>query len=148
MGILDEINKSEELLNTVRKDIEEVYYINDLPWVIGYSGGKDSTCTTQIIIDTLLRMKSENKKLKKNVYVISSDTLVENPMIVGTIHNTVNSINELAAKNDLPLSAHIIKPKYNNTFWVNLLGRGYPFPRKKQLHHSRLPLPEHLHMLP
>lgn len=130
MGILDEINKSEELLNNVRSDIEEVYYLNDLPWVIGYSGGKDSTCTTQIIIDTLLRMKSENKELKKPVYVISSDTLVENPMIVGTIHNTVNSINKLAEKNDLPLSAHIIKPKYNNTFWANLIGRGYPCPNQ------------------
>ena len=54
MGILDELNTSKELLSNARKDIEEVYYLNELPWVIGYSGGKDSTCTTQIIIDTLI----------------------------------------------------------------------------------------------
>ena len=53
MGLLDYVKKKEELVIDAKKDIEEVYYMNNLPWVIGYSGGKDSTCTTQIIVDTL-----------------------------------------------------------------------------------------------
>lgn len=104
--------------------------MNELPWVIGYSGGKDSTCTTQIIIDTLIEMKSEGKKLNKKIYIISSDTMVETPMIVDTIHKTIESINALARKYALPIEAHIIRPKFNNSFWANLIGRGYPCPNQ------------------
>ena len=130
MGLLDYVKKNEELVIDTKKDIEEVYYMNNLPWVIGYSGGKDSTCTTQIIVDTLFELKKNGKELKKHVYIISSDTLVENPMIVGTIHKTVESINKFAEDNGLPISAHVIRPNYNNSFWANLIGRGYPCPNQ------------------
>lgn len=130
MGLLDFVKDNESLVQDAKEGIKEVYYMNDLPWVIGYSGGKDSTCTTQIIIDTLMELRNEGKKLNKKVYIISSDTLVETPMIVGTIHNTIDSINELAAKHNLPVEAHIIRPKYDNSFWANLIGRGYPCPNQ------------------
>jgi len=130
MGLLNEINDQERLYEEAKKDIEEVYFMNDLPWVIGYSGGKDSTCTTQIIVDTMIALKRAGKELKKHVYVISSDTLVENPMIVATIHNTIENINGLAKREGLPLSGHIIRPRMDNTFWVNLIGRGYPSPNQ------------------
>lgn len=130
MGLLDFVTENEKLISDVKKDIEEIYFINDLPWVIGYSGGKDSTCTTQIILDTLIELRKSGKELKKHVYIISSDTMVETPMIVSTIKNTIDSINELAKENELPISAHIIRPKFNNSFWANLIGRGYPCPNQ------------------
>lgn len=130
MGLFDELQNLNDVVINAKKDIEEIYFMNDLPWVIGYSGGKDSTCTTQIIIDTLLDLKRAKKELKKHVYIISSDTLVENPMIVDTIHKTIDSINSLAQGMDLPVSAHIIRPKYDNSFWANLIGRGYPCPNQ------------------
>lgn len=130
MGLLDFIKNNEALVVEAKKNIEDVYFMNDLPWVIGYSGGKDSTCTTQIIIDTLIELKRQGIQLNKHIYIISSDTLVENPMIVGTIHNTINSINSLAKALDLPISAHVIRPEYNNSFWANLIGRGYPCPNQ------------------
>ena len=34
-------------------------------------------------------------------------------------------------KKGLPFVPIKLIPDYNNTFWVNLIGRGYPFPRKK-----------------
>ena len=119
-----------DLVADIKKEIEEVYFMNDLPWVIGYSGGKDSTCTTQIIIETLIELKTSGKNLVKPVYVVSADTLVENPMIVGTIHNAINSINKLANKFGIPVEGHIIRPNYNNSFWANLIGRGYPCPNQ------------------
>ena len=123
MGILNTINNQELLFNYAQSGIEEVYFMNDLPWVIGYSGGKDSTCTTQIIVDTLIKLKKEGKKLQKHIYIISSDTLVETPMIVGTIKKTIDGINRLAEKEKLPISGHIIKPSFDNTFWTNLIGK-------------------------
>ena len=68
MGILDFKKRHTELVQSAEADIEEVYYMNDLPWVIGYSGGKDSTCTTQIIINTLIKLKNAGKILHKHVY--------------------------------------------------------------------------------
>ena len=59
-----------DLIFTVKKDIEEVYFMNELPWVIGYSGGKDSTCTTQIILETLCELKNRGLILEKPVYII------------------------------------------------------------------------------
>lgn len=118
------------LINKVKQDIRDVYLLNDLPWVIGYSGGKDSTCTTQIIIETIKEMKDEGYSLNKPIYIISADTLVENPMIVSTIHNSINNINKLALNEKLPLSAHIIRPEFPNSFWANLIGRGYPCPNQ------------------
>lgn len=127
-SILD--NKMLEIVKQAKSDIEEVYLMNDLPWVIGYSGGKDSTCTTQLIVDTLIEMKKNGVSLHKKVYIVSADTLVENPMIVDTIHNTINRLNALAIKEEIPVSAQIIKPDYNNSFWANLIGRGYPCPNQ------------------
>lgn len=130
MGLLDFVKENELLVKQAKDDIKEVYFMNDLPWVIGYSGGKDSTCTTQLIIDTLIELKQNGKELNKPVYVISSDTLVETPMIVSTIYNTIDSINNLAKEYQIPVSAHIIMPEYNNSFWANLIGRGYPCPNQ------------------
>lgn len=118
------------LISEIKSDIEEVYFMNELPWVIGYSGGKDSTCTTQIILETLIELKQKGKVLNKHIYIISSDTMVENPMIVNTIHNSINNLNKIAEEKKLPLSAHIIHPEFNNTFWSNLIGRGYPCPNQ------------------
>ncbi|UKI50865.1 MAG: hypothetical protein L6U99_05890 [Clostridium sp.] len=64
MGLLDDLKKQEVLIDDAKNGIREVYFMNELPWVIGYSGGKDSTCTTQIIIDTLIEMKGEGKRIK------------------------------------------------------------------------------------
>jgi DNA sulfur modification protein DndC len=119
MGILDSLNLNKEKIKIAKENIKKVYFMNDLPWVIGYSGGKDSTCTTQIIIETLIELKNKGTSLKKHVYIISSDTLVENPMIVGTIHKTIAAINDVAIRENLPISAHVIKPDFNNTFWAN-----------------------------
>ena len=130
MCIIEYNNDVKSLINLAKKGIEEVYFMNDLPWVIGYSGGKDSTCTTQLIIETLIEIKKTGKDLKKDVYIVSADTLVENPMIVETIHSTIEMINNIANKYNIPVTAQIIKPEYNNSFWANLIGRGYPCPNQ------------------
>lgn len=129
MGILDSININ-SLIEKTKEKIKEIYLKDDMPWVIGYSGGKDSTCTTQIIIDTLLDLNENKIPLHKKVYVISSDTMVETPMIIDTIEDTINRINKLAGKYNLPIEATIIRPVASKSFWSNLIGRGYPCPNQ------------------
>lgn len=129
MGLLDNIN-IDSRVKRAKDKIKEIYLRDNLPWVIGYSGGKDSTCTAQIIIDSILDLSDEGKELTKKIYVISSDTMVETPMIIETIQDTISRINNLAHKFNLPIEASIIRPSISKSFWVNMIGRGYPCPNQ------------------
>ena len=62
----------------VLNEITDLYLADGIPWVIGYSGGKDSTATLQLVWLALSRMPSESRS--KPVHVISTDPLVENPI--------------------------------------------------------------------
>ena len=68
-------NKFEDLI----EEIKYVYMSDDRPWIIGYSGGKDSTTVVELVYEMLLSLNPDERK--KNVYIISSDTLIENPII-------------------------------------------------------------------
>ncbi|MEM2914059.1 MAG: DNA phosphorothioation system sulfurtransferase DndC, partial [Candidatus Bathyarchaeia archaeon] len=62
-------------LEDIHREIQQVYLADNRPWVIGYSGGKDSTTVLQLVWYALKALPTE--KRQKMVYVISSDTLVE-----------------------------------------------------------------------
>ena len=115
----------EGLMETVRN----LYLADDIPWVIGYSGGKDSTATLQLVWLSLLALPKE--KRKKIVHIINTDTMVESPVIEKWVTKSLSVIDISAKKDDLPFVTHRLTPDLNNTFWVNFIGRGYPFPRKK-----------------
>lgn len=116
-------------LNEIHDEIGQVYLSNDLPWVVGFSGGKDSTAALQLVWHSLQRLPTE--KLTKHVYVVSSDTLVEAPAIVTRIDMNLRRINERAAAAELPITAHKVTPDTDESFWVNLIGRGYPAPYQR-----------------
>lgn len=107
-----------------------VAYCNDTrPWVIGYSGGKDSTCALQMIWRALQALPKTERE--KPIYVLSSDTLVETPVIVDYIDRALSRINDAANTQDMPISAHKVVPDVQDSFWVNLIGRGYPAPSRR-----------------
>jgi DNA sulfur modification protein DndC len=109
--------------------IRTVYLQDNRPWVIGFSGGKDSTCTLQLVWYALAGLSRE--QLSKPIYVISSNTLVESPAIVSYIRKSIDSIGSSADAAGLPISAQMVQPLVNDSFWVNLIGRGYPAPSTK-----------------
>ena len=110
-------------------EVVELYRSDDIPWVIGYSGGKDSTAALQLVWFALAKLPAASRR--KPVYVISTDTLVENPIVALWVANSLKKMTEEAKRQGLPLTAHRLTPPINNTFWVNLIGRGYPAPRQK-----------------
>ena len=110
----------------IHDEIREQYLNDNRPWIIGFSGGKDSTCLAQLVWNALVRLPKE--KLKKRVYVISSDTLVESPQIAQRIINNLDNIEKAAKKANLPIGTNLLRPPTEDTFWVRLLGRGYPAP--------------------
>ncbi len=115
--------------NDIHREIQEVYLKNARPWVIGYSGGKDSTAALQLVWYALAELPPEDRKYP--VYVISSDTLVETPVIVGYITSTLERLERVARKEKMPFQTDIVRPKIEDTFWVNLIGKGYPAPYSK-----------------
>ena len=115
-------------LKNITEEIQRTYKSDDRPWVIGYSGGKDSTTALQLIWYAVEGLSEEERT--KQIHVISSDTLVETPKIVKHIVTTLENINEYADKNDLPFTANKVTPKVDDSFWVNLIGRGYPAPNQ------------------
>src|SRR6185437_3905999 len=109
-------------------EIEDQYLNDDnpRPWIIGFSGGKDSTMLLQLVWLTLLHLPAELRT--RRVYIVCNDTLVENPKIARFIHKTLDQIQAEAARQGLPITVHQTTPKLEDTFWVNLLGKGYPAP--------------------
>lgn len=124
-GVTVTKNTIDGLMETVRN----LYLSDEIPWIIGYSGGKDSTATLQLVWMAIRELPKE-KRIKK-IHVINTDTLVESPVVAKWAQDSLKRMNISAAQEDLPLVTHRLTPDPNNTFWVNLLGRGYPFPRKK-----------------
>jgi putative sulfurtransferase DndC len=115
-------------MEDIQTEIRETYLADDRPWVIGYSGGKDSTTTLQLIWYAIQDLPEDEQT--KPIYVISSDTLVETPKIVNHITSSLDNINEYAEKDNLPFEAHKVYPDVSDSFFVNLIGRGYPAPNQ------------------
>lgn len=117
-----------EKIQDIRDEIRQEYLNTGMtPWIIGYSGGKDSTTVLQLIFEVLFVLKKEGLA-KKKVYVISSDTLVENPLVLQKTKKSIENINKTAVEEGLPLEATMIFPKVKDTFFVKLIGNGYPSP--------------------
>lgn len=110
-------------------EIRELYLADSIPWVIGYSGGKDSTAVLQLIWVALKEIPTE--KRQKPVHVISTDTLVENPIVAAWVNQSLITMRDAAEREQMPMIPHRLTPAVVDSFWVNLIGKGYPAPRPK-----------------
>ena len=106
------------------QEMSLVYQHDQRPWMIGFSGGKDSTLLVCLVMEMLQRLPCE--KINKTVYIVSSDTLVENPIVRDCMHRMSRMINDNGA--ELKIRADIIYPKVEDTFWTKVIGLGYPTP--------------------
>lgn len=118
-----------ETINGLMETIRNLYLADEIPWIIGYSGGKDSTATLELVWLALQELPEDQRK--KTVHVINTDTLVESPVVSKWVEKSLCNMNKAASEQGLPIVTHRLTPEDKNTFWVNLIGRGYPFPRLK-----------------
>lgn len=121
-------NLTKEDIRSVVETIKELYLEDMIPWICGYSGGKDSTAVVQLVWYALRELPPE--KRKKVVHVISTDTLVESPVVAIWATKSLEKMKRQADDDGLPITPHRLTPTTTNTFWVNLIGRGYPYPRR------------------
>lgn len=115
------------LIEGLLDEIEFVYKSDERPWIIGYSGGKDSTTVVHLVYKMLKRLP-ENER-NKYVHIVSSDTLVENPLIKIYLDGMLKLLKDSAERDKLPIIVKKVSPESNNSFWTNIIGKGFPTPR-------------------
>ena len=115
-----------QVFEEIIQEMMVVYQHDRRPWLIGYSGGKDSTLLVALAYEAISRLPKEART--KKVYIITSDTLVENPIVKRYMHTSSNQINESSKRDRLNIDAHVIYPEPEQTFWSRVIGLGYPTP--------------------
>lgn len=118
------MNDIEQTYRDMIEEMKLVYLHDNRPWTVGFSGGKDSTLLVTLVFHMVSEIPVE--KRTKKIYVISSDTMVENPIVKKYMHDMSRRINE--AGKELGIEGVIITPPYDRTFWVYTIGYGYPTP--------------------
>lgn len=130
--ILEEMETGEFWMrfNMLKDHIREQYLQDEKDWLIGFSGGKDSSLLLRLVWEVLIDLKPHQHN--KTIHVISSDTKVESHKMTSYLKRSLNAI----AKNGSPLGikAHLVQPTYKQSFFWNVIGRGviapyggYPF---------------------
>ena len=114
---------------SIRNDIAKEYTRkHPHPWIIAFSAGKDSTLLAQFVFEVILDI--EKKERKRPIFLISNDTLVESPLVIRHLYKQTNAIKKMMQENGISGEVAVTKPKKDDTFWVNLIGRGYPPPTR------------------
>ena len=112
----------------IRDLLEHLYVGDDRPWLVGFSGGKDSTMLTSLIFDSVLSVPSLERK--KPVSILCTDTRVEIPAIAEMVEGTLGRMRKFSEQNGLNIEVNLLRPPPEQSFWVNIIGRGYPPPNR------------------
>lgn len=125
--------KSKKINAIIDEIIDQYAYADrsERPWIIGFSGGKDSTVLLTLVWLALEKIRTEFNppfQLKRPVYVVCNDTMVENPIIENYVDDVLAKISESARDHNLPIIVQKTTPKLDETFWINVIGKGYPVP--------------------
>lgn len=113
----------------IRARIADQYRDGDCrPWVVAYSGGKDSTLLVHLVFEALAGIRPSQRT--RRVYVVCSDTRVETPEIAEHIHGSISAMSSAAKAMGLPITCHVVTPPLTDTFWVRIIGHGYPPPSR------------------
>lgn len=119
----------EDNIRKLTKEIQELYCLDEIPWIVGVSWGKDSSAVLQLIWKAIAALPPE--KRTKTIHVITTDTLVENPIVSAWVRKSLEQLGVAAQEQGMPIKPHLLKPEIQDTFWVNLIGKGYPAPRNQ-----------------
>lgn len=116
----------DDIIDAVRA--EYLSDIQDYPWIIGFSGGKDSTVVAQAVFEALLEIPPSQRL--RHVHLVSNDTQVESPMVMAHLTKVQAAIADMAVNLRLPVTVVTTRPAQDQTFWTLLIGKGYPSPNQ------------------
>ena len=116
-------------LKEIRRELRDEYLqSHDKPWIVGFSGGKDSTLLAHLVLECLLAIPPDERR--RRVFILSNDTLVESPIFQEFVDRLLSHMSESIGGLRVPVEVVKTSPLVEESFWVNLLGRGYPAPNR------------------
>jgi DNA sulfur modification protein DndC len=116
-------------LKAVRRELKEEYLQpHSKPWVIGFSGGKDSTLLLHLVLEAIRQVAPDERK--RSVYVVSNNTLVESPVFQDFVDRLLTKLEQNLESLNVPIKIVRTHPLPEESFWVNHLGKGYPAPNR------------------
>jgi DNA sulfur modification protein DndC len=116
------------MFQEIKDSLRQLYLEDERPWLVGFSGGKDSTMLASLIFDAVLSIPAEQRK--KPIAVLCTDTRVEIPAIAEMIEGTLDRMRKCSEQHNMNIDANLLKPLIEESFWVNIIGRGYPPPNR------------------
>lgn len=81
-----------------------------------------------LVLDAVLAVPPE--KRKKEIAVLCTDTRVEIPAIVEMVEVTLARMQKFSREENLNIEVQLLRPPPEQSFWVNIIGRGYPPPNR------------------
>ena len=106
--------------------VRDLYTGDSRPWIIAFSGGKDSTALLQLIWISLRELPRNQRK--KPIHVCYVDTGMEHPEYSRAVVSTLRSVQNAADIEDLPFAVRVLEPELKNRYFVCVIGRGYAPP--------------------
>lgn len=114
--------------HAIKESLRELYAEDGRPWLVGFSGGKDSTMLASLVFEVVMSIPGGERK--KPVSVLCTDTRVEIPAIAEMVEGTLDRMRKCSQQHQLSIDANLLKPTIEESFWVNIIGRGYPPPNR------------------
>ena len=111
------VDHIQELTN----EIQTLYLSDSIPWIVGISWGKDSSTILQLIWTAIEKLPIEQRH--KKVYVMTTDTLVENPIVAAWVNHSMKVLKAAAQEKSMPLEPHLLHPAVKNSFWTWVFDR-------------------------
>src|SRR6266705_3035745 len=99
----------------IKDALRQLYVTDSRPWLLGFSGGKDSTMLASLVFDAVLSIPVEQRK--KPVSVLCTDTRVEIPAIADMIEGTLDRMRKCSHQHNLNIDANLLKPIIEESFW-------------------------------
>jgi DNA sulfur modification protein DndC len=96
-------------------------YLSDAqrwPWIVGFSGGKDSTVVAHAVFEALATIPPSQRS--RPVHIVSNDTMVESPLVMAHLDEVSSQIQAAADNLSLPITVARTRPDPDKTFWVLL----------------------------
>jgi len=121
----------EDRWRDIVRNVKEEYLstTQEYPWIVGFSGGKDSTVVAHAVFEALLAIPPSRRT--RRVHIVSNDTMVESPLVMAHLDEVSRLIEGAVDSLELPITVARTKPDLDKTFWVLLIGKGYPSPNSQ-----------------
>jgi DNA sulfur modification protein DndC len=119
-----------ERVRIAKADLRDEYLepSHTFPWIVGYSGGKDSTLLLQLVMEMVMELAPSDRQ--RPLHVVCNDTRVESPLVAEYVDRMLTRLTRASESLRLPLTVAKTQPEAEQTFWVRLIGKGYPAPNR------------------